>query len=116
MAPAAILVIAIPPLDWLRRSLGSFAYVRDSVQVPQINAFREVDEHVNMLSRRAMHRLLAAADLRPMKIRYHHSRVFNNVLARAMRIDDGYYFAQLARGRATRLGVGRRKQIARSEF
>lgn len=49
-------------------------------------------EHFNMLSRKAMHRLLHAVGLDLLDMRFHHSRVFDNVLFRGLGLDDGYYF------------------------
>jgi len=92
LAPDGIIVVAIPPLDWLRQWLCRSAYVRARVMHPQLNVFREVDEHVNMFSRKAMHRLLHAVGLDLLDMRFHHSRVFDNVLFRGLGLDDGYYF------------------------
>ena len=92
MAPDALLVLAVPPLDWLRRSLGAIPAVRNDVVHPQLNIFNEVDEHVNMLGRKSVRRLASATGLKIMPIRYHHSRAFNNVAFRLLGLDDGYYF------------------------
>ena len=94
MAPGAELVIAVPPVDWLRRLFGNFEYVRERVTAPQINVFAEVDEHVNIMGRRAMHRLLKQVGLTLEPIRFHHSPVFNNAVVRVAGLDDGYYFAR----------------------
>lgn len=92
LASDAVMVVAIPPLDWLRQWLGRSAFVRDRVRQPQLNVFTEADEHVNVLGRRAMRRLSKAADLDLLADRFHHSRLFDNTLFRALGLDDGYYF------------------------
>jgi len=92
LAHDAVMVVAIPPLDWLRQWLGTSAYVRDHVRQPQLNVFRDADEHVNMLGRRAMRRLAEAVGLAVLAERFHHSPLFDNTLFRALGLDDGYYF------------------------
>lgn len=86
-----LLVVAIPPFDWLRSSLGRIACVRDRVSVPQLNVFNEVDEHVNAFGRLGMVKLARKVGLRPLNLRFHHSSVFDNRFARALAIDDGYH-------------------------
>jgi len=95
LAHDGLLVVAIPPLDWLRQSLGALAYVRAHVRQPQLNVFAEVDEHVNMLGRRAMRRLADAVGLDLLAERFHHSPLFDNAIFRALGLDDGYYFIKL---------------------
>ena len=92
LAPDALLVVAVPPMDWLRQTLSAVPYVRKQVMRPQINLFTEVDEHVNVFSRRAMRRLIASAGLGLLDRRYHHSPLFDNAPFRALGLDDGYYF------------------------
>jgi SAM-dependent methyltransferase len=86
-----MMLITIPPVDWLRRMLGHSAYVRDHVERPQINIFEEVDEHVNIMGRQAMSRLIHSIGLHLTSSRFHHSKIYNNALYRACRLDDGYY-------------------------
>lgn len=86
-------MIAVPPMDWLRKWFGAFSYVRDSIAVPQINIFGEVDQHVNIFSRKAMNRLLQNTGLRLLDVRFHHSQAYNNVLFRGLLLNNGYYFA-----------------------
>lgn len=93
LAPHGVLVLAVPPFDWLRRALGHFAYVREHVRHPQVNVLDEVDEHVNVLGRVAMARLFERVGLRRLQLRYHHSSALDNPLARLFRLDDGYHFA-----------------------
>ena len=88
----ALLVVAIPPLDWLRDALGRLASVRDRVMRPQLNPFAEADEHVNVLGRHAMQKLALAAGLRLLELRFHPNRVYDNALFRALGLDDGYYY------------------------
>lgn len=92
MTPDALLVLAVPPLDWLRRWLGAIPAVRNKVSHPQLNVFNEVDEHVNLLGRKSVRRLASTAELQVLPVRYHHSRAFNNFGFRLLGLDDGYYF------------------------
>ncbi len=92
LAHSGVLLVAVPPLDWLRKALGAISYVRNSISVPQLNIFQEVDEHVNMFSRMAMSRLLENTGLRLLDIRFHHNLAYNNPLFRSLRLDDGNYF------------------------
>jgi 2-polyprenyl-3-methyl-5-hydroxy-6-metoxy-1,4-benzoquinol methylase len=93
LAPTGLMLIAVPPMDWLRKALAAFSYLRNSASMPpQLNIFREVDEHVNVFSREAMGRLLKAVGLRPLGIRFHHSFAYDNVVFRTLQLDDGYYF------------------------
>jgi 2-polyprenyl-3-methyl-5-hydroxy-6-metoxy-1,4-benzoquinol methylase len=89
---SGVVMVAVPPLDWLRRSLAAITYVRNSIHVPQLNVFQEVDEHVNIFSRTAMRRLLKSANLKLLDVRYHHSIAYRNGLFRGLGLDDGYYF------------------------
>ncbi|MEO7338091.1 MAG: hypothetical protein ABIV63_16075, partial [Caldimonas sp.] len=66
--------------------------VRDRVEMPQLNAFGEVDEHLNMMGRRAMRRLTLASGLHLQPTRFHHSWVYDNAVVRGLGLDDGYYF------------------------
>lgn len=93
LAPLGVILVAVPPMDWLRKGFGAFRYVRDRIAVPQLNIFGEVDEHVNIFSRKAMSCLLQDAGLRLLDIRFHHSLAYNNPLFRGLGLDDGYYFA-----------------------
>ena len=90
--PSGVLVVAVPPLDWLRKALAAIPYVRNRVTRPQLNVFGEVDEHLNMLGRRAMAALARGAGLRLSPLRFHHSPVYDNAAVRALGLDDGYYF------------------------
>lgn len=92
LAPSGLMVIAIPPMDWVRKALAALPYVRNQVRKPQLNIFRESDEHLNMLGRRAMTKLAQRVGLTPLSVRFHHSRVFNNLAFRFLGLDDGYYF------------------------
>ena len=40
-----------------------------------------------------METLLRAVGLRLLPIRYHHSAIYDNAVARSLGLDDGYYFA-----------------------
>lgn len=91
LAPSGLMVVAVPPMDWLRKGLAASACVRDCIAKPQLNIFCEVDEHVNMLGRRAMTLVARAVGLRLLPARFHHSKVFDNPLVRILGLDDGYY-------------------------
>lgn len=88
-----LLVIAVPPVDWLRKLRGAIPAVRNGVTRPQLNVFAEVDEHVNILGRRAMAALARRIGIRLSPARFHHSAVYDNPVYRALGLDDGYYFA-----------------------
>jgi len=96
VAPGGLLLVAIPPMDWLRKALGSFAWVRDHVDKPQLNIFRESDEHLSMMGRQAMSELASRVGLELMPLRFHHSKVFDNAAFKALGLDDGYYFLRTA--------------------
>lgn len=93
LKPSGVMMIAVPPMDWLRKGLSANKWVRESVSIPQINIFYDVDQHVNMFSRKAMDRLLHGVGLRLLDVRFHHSLAYNNSLFRGLCLDDGYYFA-----------------------
>lgn len=95
-APGGVLLIAIPPMDWLRKALGSSAWVRERVDQPQLNIFRESDEHLNMMGRKAMSELASRVGLELLPLRFHHSKVFDNAAFRTLGLDDGYYFLRTA--------------------
>jgi SAM-dependent methyltransferase len=92
LAPTGVMLVAVPPMDWLRKGISANKYVRKHLDIPQLNIFREVDEHVNIFSRKAMGFLLKSAGLRLLNVRFHHSRAYNNSFFRGLRLDDGYYF------------------------
>jgi SAM-dependent methyltransferase len=93
LKPSGVMMIAVPPMDWLRKGFSACSWVRSHVAVPQINVFYDVDQHVNIFSRKAMERLLQSVGLRLLDARFHHSLAYNNALFRGLRLDDGYYFA-----------------------
>lgn len=93
LKPSGVMMVAVPPVDWLRKGFSASSWVRERVAIPQINIFYDVDQHVNMFSRKAMGRLLESVGLRLLDQRFHHSRAYDNVLFRSLRLDDGYYFA-----------------------
>jgi hypothetical protein len=92
LSESGVMLVAVPPMDWLRKGLAAFPYIRDKVKQPQVNIFGEVDEHLNMLGRRAMTALVHAVGLRLRPSRFHHSKVHDNAAVRAFGLDDGYYF------------------------
>lgn len=93
LKPSGVMMVAVPPVDWLRKGFSASSWVRERVAIPQINIFYDVDQHVNMFSRKAMSRLLESVGMRLLEQRFHHSLAYDNALFRGMRLDDGYYFA-----------------------
>jgi 2-polyprenyl-3-methyl-5-hydroxy-6-metoxy-1,4-benzoquinol methylase len=87
----ALMLVAVP-MDWLRRWVGAIPHVRKWATRPQINIFHEVDEHVNMLGRRAINALTHLVGLRVLPLRFHHSKAYDNAVVRALGLDDGDYF------------------------
>ena len=92
LAPSALLLVAIPPMDWLRKALAAVPYVRNQVMRPQLDLFSEVDEHLNVLCRHAMGKLAHSVGLEVLPACFHHSRVFDNAAFRTVGLDDGNYF------------------------
>ena len=39
LAPTGMMVVALPPMDWLRKALGTIRYVREKVSQPQLNIY-----------------------------------------------------------------------------
>jgi 2-polyprenyl-3-methyl-5-hydroxy-6-metoxy-1,4-benzoquinol methylase len=89
---SGLMLVAIPPMDWVRKALAALPWVRNRVTTPQLNLFCEVDEHLNMFGRRAMTALARGVGLDILPIRFHHSAVYDNAVFRTLRLDDGYYF------------------------
>jgi hypothetical protein len=96
LGPAGLLVVAVPPMDWLRKGLGAFHVVREKVVRPQLNIFSDADQHVNMLGRRAMRQLAHRAALQRLPFRFHHSKVYDSAVVRLLGLDDGYHFLKKA--------------------
>lgn len=91
MTQDGLMLVAVPPLDWLRDALGRSSWVRRRVTHPHLNVFAEADEHVNMLGRHAMTLLTRAAGLHVLPLRFHPNRIYDNPLFRVLGLDDGYY-------------------------
>lgn len=87
-------------MDWLRKTLAMALYVRNHVEMPQLNIFRESDEYLHMLGRHAMVALARQVGLDSRAIRFHHSRVFDKPFFRLLGLDDGYYFMTIKQGGA----------------
>lgn len=92
--PDGMLIIAVPPMDWLRKLLARFSWIRRRIKNPHVNLFLDPDQHVNNYSRKAMKKLLGLAKLKITKKRFHHNPLFNNFLFRLCNLDDGYYFVK----------------------
>lgn len=87
-----MLVIAVPPVDWLRKFVSSIALVRKNVSIPQLNIFYDTSQHINFLSRKSMHQIANQLRLSILPHRYHHSLLYNNRISRLARINDGMFF------------------------
>jgi SAM-dependent methyltransferase len=68
LSPQGLMLVAVPPMDWLRKGLGAIPPVRNGATRPQINIFCV------------------------LPLRFHHSKAYDNAVVRALGLDDGYYF------------------------
>lgn len=87
-----LLVIAVPPVDWLRKSLCSIPLIRNKMNKPQINIFYDVDQHISFFSRKAIHLIANQVGLSVLPTRHHHSIFYNNYFSIMIGINDGVFF------------------------
>lgn len=87
-----MLVIAVPPVDWLRKVVSSIALVRENVTIPQLNIFYDMTQHINFFSRNSIYKVANELQLTVIKHRYHHSIFYNNIISRLFKINDGFFF------------------------
>ena len=88
-----VILIAIPPVDWLRRALASIPYIRQNSGSAQLNLFYDPEQHVNYFSRKAMQILVKkVGGCKLTSDRFHHSKLLNYWPSRTMQFETGYYF------------------------
>ena len=93
LKPGGLLLIAIPPVDWLRLGLASISNIRQNSSSAQFNLFYDPEQHVNYFSRKAMKVLTEkVGGCQLTDSRFHHSTLLNNRMARMLRFETGYYF------------------------
>jgi SAM-dependent methyltransferase len=93
LRPGGLLLIAIPPVDWLRLGLASIPSIRQNSMSAQINLFYDPEQHVNYFSRKAMKILTEKVGRCKLTgFRFHHSSLLNNWIARMLGFETGYYF------------------------
>lgn len=93
LKPGGLLLVVIPPVDWLRLALASIPFIRRNSTSAQINLFYDPEQHVNYFSRKAMQVLVEkAGGCKLTSLRFHHSKLLNGWLARLLRFETGYYF------------------------
>lgn len=91
--PGGLILVAIPPIDWLRLGLASIPYVRENSTSAQINLFYDPEQHVNYFSRKAIRILTEkVGGCKLSHLRFHHSKLLNGWMARVMGFETGYYF------------------------
>lgn len=91
--PGGLILVAIPPIDWLRLGLASIPYMRKNSTSAQINLFYDPEQHVNYFSRKAIRMLTKkVGGCKLSHLRFHHSKLLNGWMARLMRFETGYYF------------------------
>lgn len=93
LSRGGLMVVAVPPVDWLRRLLAQSAFIRNRVTYASINAFYSPIQHVNFFSRRAFE-ILTATHLQAklLPVRFHHHWLLDNAVAAIAGIFTGYCF------------------------
>lgn len=93
LKPGGLLLVVIPPVDWLRLALASIPFIRRNSTSAQINLFYDPEQHVNYFSRKAMKVLTEkVGGCKLSNLRFHHSKLLNGWIARMMKLETGYYF------------------------
>lgn len=93
LKPGGLLLVVIPPVDWLRLALASIPFIRRNSTSAQINLFYDPEQHVNYFSRKAMKVLTEkVGGCKLSNLRFHHSKLLNGWIARMMGFETGYYF------------------------
>ncbi|MEC8043198.1 MAG: class I SAM-dependent methyltransferase [Verrucomicrobiota bacterium] len=88
-----IVLVAVPPVDWLRLLLCKLKSIRNRVKSSQLNLFYDPEQHLNYFTRRSVQKLLDfVPELQLLKNRFHHSRILNSNLARFVNFETGYFF------------------------
>tara|TARA_B110000305_G_scaffold225757_1_gene272633 strand:- start:81 stop:896 length:816 start_codon:yes stop_codon:yes gene_type:complete len=90
-----IVLVAVPPVDWLRFLLCKSKYIRNRVKSSQLNLFYDPEQHLNYFTRISVQKLLdSVPELQLLNNRFHHSRILNSSLARFLNFETGYFFLQ----------------------
>lgn len=92
LGEGGLLVIAVPPVDWLRKLLCSMSMIRNTIRKPQINIFYDVDQHISFFSRKAIGQIAKYVKMNVLSVRHHHSKFYNNYFSRLIGINDGVFF------------------------
>lgn len=91
--PGGLILVVIPPIDWLRLGLASISYIRENSTSAQVNLFYDPEQHVNYFSRKAIRILTEkVGGCKLSHLRFHHSKLLNGWMARVMGFETGYYF------------------------
>jgi SAM-dependent methyltransferase len=93
LGASGILVVAVPPVDWLRSLFARLSYVRNRIGYASVNPFFDPVQHVNYFSRQALDNLARLhLSARPLSLHFHHHWLLNNRVAMVAGIFGGYYF------------------------
>jgi SAM-dependent methyltransferase len=93
LKPRGLILVAIPPVDWLRLGLASISSIRQNSTSAQINLFYDPEQHVNYFSRKAIKKLVdKVGGCKLTNFQFHHSKLLNGRIARIMNFETGYYF------------------------
>ncbi len=88
-----VLLVIIPPVDWLRIFLTGFSRIRNHITSAQLNLFYDPEQHVSYFSRKAMRILTRnVGGCKLTSFRFHHSKLLNNWASSVMGFETGYYF------------------------
>jgi 2-polyprenyl-3-methyl-5-hydroxy-6-metoxy-1,4-benzoquinol methylase len=95
LSDEGIVLVAVPPVDWLRLALCKSKYIRNGVKSSQLNLFYDPEQHLNYFTRISMHKLLdSVPELQLLNNRFHHSKILNSSLASFLNFETGYFFLQ----------------------
>ena len=93
LSDEGIVLVAVPPVDWLRLLLCKSKYIRNRVKSSQLNLFYDREQHLNYFTRISVQKILdSVPKLHLVKNRFHHSRILNSNLARFVNFETGYFF------------------------
>ena len=95
LSDEGIVLVVVPPVDWLRLLLCKSKYIRNRVKSSQLNLFYDPEQHLNYLTRISMQKLLNfLPQLRLLDKHFHHSRILNSSFAHFLNFETGYFFCQ----------------------
>lgn len=93
LRPGGLILIIIPPVDWLRLAFVSIPNIRNKSISPELNLFCDPDQHVNYFSRKAIQILVnKIGGCKLTDKRFHSSKILSSWVARIMQFETGYYF------------------------